>query len=229
MKKIILITALTVIFLPAASQDNVTNEKLYRHEFGLDATGFVRQFLNLNTNTEIYIPTYYLTYRRYLKSGNIRAGIGATYSYNDNIDPNNVNVKKLEYISYSLNARIGWEFIKELSERWQIFYGMDIRPDYLYTKNDRMFQNNGIASGSEVKTQQFGVAPLLGFRFKLNDRLSILSESSFSIVMQKSKQKNYFTALPGINQNIPDNTFSTVNRIYSGFSQLQNIHIVFKI
>lgn len=83
MKKTIFSILLAAWTISATAQDSTAikaPQKNYHNEFGLDATGFFRQFLSFNdqqfTSAYLYSPTYYVTYRRYFKGGNIRFAIG---------------------------------------------------------------------------------------------------------------------------------------------------------
>ncbi len=229
MKKILLIATLTATTLTALAQDSTTTKKVYHNEFGVDATGFIKQFANLNSSSTTYSPTYYLTYRRYFKCGNIRLAVGGDFS-NATIpssyvgDPNTYHNN-----SNSLNARIGWEFVSELSKRWQVFYGLDLRPALVYSKNDAVNFNGGYAQGDETKSQIYGVAPVLGFRFNLTNRLSIITETSFSINMQKDWEHKYFT--PTSSAYPPPMTYSptTAQKMFSSYGQPLSVFIVFKI
>jgi len=57
-------------------------------------------------------------------------------------------------------------------------------------KNDAPYWNGGYANGYMTKSQIYGIAPLLGFRFLLNKRLSISTETSFSLTSNKNSQEN---------------------------------------
>jgi len=218
--------------LSTFAQDSAATKKMYRNEFGIDATGFLKQFLNFNQQQQFsnsYFPTYYLTYRRYFKCGNIRFAAGGDFS-NAEVPPaftgdNN----KYHNISQSVNARIGWEFVNELSKHWLVYYGFDFRPSTVYSKNDATFWNGGYASGRETKTQIYGLAPVLGFRFKITDRLSILTEASFSINTQKDIQRTYYTPVSSLYPAMPDDGPNTTKKIFSSFGQPLSIFIVFKI
>ena len=58
MKKIFLSILLTYIFLSSIAQDTI-KEKVYHNEFGIDATGFIKQFLYFNQQltSSDYSPT----------------------------------------------------------------------------------------------------------------------------------------------------------------------------
>jgi len=193
MKKVLLIFVLILIVLTSFGQDTITSTKPYKDEFGLDVTGLIQQFLIINQG-EYYVeysPTYYLTYRRHFKPGNIRAAIGSAFENKDLSPTWTTDTNKYKSRSYSFDIRIGWEFINQLSKHWQIFYGFDFRPSYYYSKNDLVYWSSSYATGRESKNQIYAVAPLLGIRFKFSDRLSLTTEASFSVNYRNSWVRTY--------------------------------------
>ena len=228
MRKIFFIL-LTTFVLPTFGQDTTKHLKVYHNEFGIDATGFIKQFLNFNQSQfggNYYQPTYYLTYRRLLKCGNIRFAIGGDLANAEAlpVPPDSVTTRSS---SYSLDARLGWEFFINLHKRWQVFYGVDFRPSYSYSKNDGAFNNGGYANGTENKTQIYGIAPLLGFRFKLTDRLSLTTEASYSINFSTYEGRRYFTPLSSQFPSKPDELVPKTKRMYSNFSQPVSLILTF--
>lgn len=179
-----------------------------KNELGLDATGFIKYFSQISNNgfTETGPPLYLLTYRRYGKCGNFRAGIGGRlsdvqlpYEYSTTLEPILVS-----QISRALNARIGWEFYNELSSRWQVFYGMDFLGSVNYSRNDNT-SNFGsyYLVGRESQGFSMGLAPVLGMRFRINKRICLTAESSLSVSYSRQKRTEYITDLP--NPNVPPN------------------------
>jgi hypothetical protein len=231
MKKIILIAVMSVTILPVfAQQDTATRKPQHPNEFGIDATGFLKQFLNLNTSgsgAELYSPTYYLTYRHHFGYANLRIGIGANFD-NYNIpayEPNDLN--KYYFVSNSLNAFIGWECFTNLSKHWQVFYGADFRPSLDYYRNDNQYSNGGYATGSETQSQIYGVAPFVGFRFKFSKRLSILTETSYAVNWEQDVNKTYYTPMPGATLPAPTPVNQTTTKFFSSFTAPLSVFIDF--
>ncbi|MEO6831221.1 MAG: hypothetical protein ABI378_03120 [Chitinophagaceae bacterium] len=231
MKKIIATSFFATSFLTSFAQDNASPAKVYHHEFGIDATGFITQFLNTNNGqfASNYTPTYYLTYRKHFKTGNIRFGLGGSFSNQDVPAISTQDSNKYFSHSYSFDARIGWEFFNDLNKHWQVFYGLDFRPSSTYYKSDNVFSNSGYANGIETRTQAMGFAPLLGFRFKLTSRLSITTEANFSINFSQSTERDYFTSLSGQYPLMPDITKPKIKKMYSSFSQPLSVILTFDI
>lgn len=170
-----------------------------------------------------------MTYRRHLKSGNIRFAIGGSYSFEKLKSPNPSSPQEYVDHRYSYDARIGWEFTNEINRKGQVFYGFDFRPSYNYYKNDYGNQNAGYSNGAEEKSQIFGFAPLLGFRFKLSKRLSLVTEANFSVNYQERTSRRYFTPLSNLYPQIPDDSAPKTFKTYTSFNSPLFIIITFDI
>jgi len=197
MKKLIAISILLSGLKLFSQSDSIT--KQHRHELGVDITGLLSQFFNFNnSNNNFYYkpsPTYFITYRYHLKKTNIRFGIGGTYDKNS-ISSYKVNGEDKTFYNSQTNfsVRIGYEFVSELSKKWQAFYGLDFRPTISNADNQAQFSNGGYINGYKNEATVYGFAPLLGFRYHLNDRVSITTEASFSYNLQySSNQKTYIS------------------------------------
>lgn len=189
-------------FLSVNGQDSIKPivTKKHLNEFGLDMTPFLKFYFNFSQNGGYYYPdNYFLTYRRYFKIGNIRAGIGGNYSYSEepslyNGDSLNINYYKKEK---AIELRIGYEFFQNLSRRWQVYYGIDARAGYAYSKIDAQYWNGGYSNGIETKFKGIGLAPILGIRLKVNRRLSLLTESSFLVQYSENSTERYYVPVFG--------------------------------
>jgi hypothetical protein len=222
---IILIFSLSIAY----AQQKTDTSKIYRNEFGVDATSFLMLYLPLGQN-DFYLPSYYLTYRRKFNTGNIRSGLGGNFS---NQKVGNVNYpsdsNKYFRFNYAIDFRIGWEFVNEISKRWQVYYGLDTRLNYQHIKNDLNYFSSGYAYGSETKYSTFGISPVLGFRFKLNKRLSLTTETNLSINWSKSSRREYYTPYISGLPTIADEITPSDVRIYGQFSQPLSIIFTFDI
>jgi|GEM_PF-912397 len=218
------------------NQDTIAHRQ-YNNEFGFDATPFIKQFLNFSQTQfpQYYTPTYYLTYRRYFAKGNLRIAIGADIRDNQSLPYYGQDSTILHDKRFTLNARVGWEWLEKLGKKWQVFYGVDFLADYIYEKSDA---NNATANmggyiysmGTLSSTQIFGLGPVLGVRFNLTKRLSIMTETSYSINWEQDASKTYYTSLSG-NQAPPiaDQSVPTIKKLYSTFTQPVSLFITFRI
>jgi hypothetical protein len=239
MKKAILTSSFILIFGISFSQvksiKSDTN-KVYHNELGVDVTGFFRRFFPL-VQTDYFgqyyyieSPTYYLTYRRLFKYGNIRAGIGGDFSRRDVKNYFNTSDTKT-YISltHSLSTRLGWEFTNELSKRWQVYYGLDFKYAKQYYNNNGYSFNSDYIMGYESSAQKYGISPLLGFRFKLTNRLSLTTEACLSVNFENSQSKRTYTPTSPFYPSKPEETTPRINSISSSFTQPLSVILTFDI
>lgn len=212
-------------------QTEAKQDKVYKNEFGVDVTGFIKYFLTFNqTNPNTpYFPTYYLTYRRKFKPGNIRSAIGGNYEHRNTNAQYSFDLNEYYYYSYSVDFRLGWEFTNNIGKKSQVYYGIDIKPSYSYIKNDNQYSNAGYAHGYEMKTQYLGTAPLFGYRFKLNERISLTAETSFSLIWSKSDTRSFTTPTTSIYEPMPDVVSPTLKSLYTSFAQPLTVIVTFDL
>jgi len=183
-------------------QDSTANRiaKKHKNQIGVDMTVLIRQFFHLDNSAypTKYIPEYFATYRRHLKNGNIRFAFSLLlYGKDDHqTDTTTLKPRKQEY-----NYRIGYEWISDINKRWQLFYGVDFKNDIVNDYNEFDYQNDGWRRGHDNSTITYALSPMLGIRFKFNDRISILTETSLDFLVQDYKHKPIITQIsdnPGL-------------------------------
>jgi len=178
MKKIILtLTAISLTcFLFGQTTTLDTTKKEYKNVVGLDATGLLRQFFNLNTSSYYSYP-YIISYKRIFKNNALRVSAGGNF-YNNNGSTNDTLVGKTTRNEF--NAGVGFEHYSYISKRWNIYFGADAIVNY--RNYDQ--QSSRTASTSYRYTQTtygFGASPLLGIQFIINSRLSVATETSYDV------------------------------------------------
>ena len=229
--KTFLAIVLMITSLSSFAQDTTTTKKVYHNEFGIDATSFVKAFIpfgSLQINP-YYSPSYFLTYRRHLKSGNIRFAIAGDYSYEQIKTTDIPDLHEYFSKSYSYEIRLGWEFCEELSKRWQVFYGIDLLNIYSAKKNDADYINYAYAFGINQISRIKGVSPLLGFRFKLTNRLALSTEVSISINYLDNSSSNYYIPRSVLFPAVPEEINPRRNLIYTSFRQPLFVFLTFDI
>ncbi len=161
-----------------------------------------------------------LTYRHYFKNGNLRAGIGGNSYYNEFSSPYNGDSlnKKFYTRRYNASLRIGYEFVQELSRRWQVYYGADLTANYAHERSDSPSWNAGYASGYESTSKSLGMAPVLGIRFRINQRLSLITESSFLVYYSQSTSYRYYLPISHAYPDKKSEPKSTQKAIGTSFS-----------
>ena len=239
MKKTFLTSAFLFVIGISFSQVKpvkLDTNKVYHNELGVDVTGFFRRFFPL-VQMDYYGPTYYiespdyyLTYRRLFKCGNLRAGIGGDFSKRDVKNyMNTLDTKKYVSLNHSIAARLGWEFTNELSKRWQVYYGLDLKFSQQYYNNNGSSFNTEYTVGYESTAQNYVISPLLGFRFKITNRLSLTTEACLSVNFENSEYKRTYTPTSSIYPSKSDDISPRTNSISSSFTQPFSIILTFDI
>ena len=137
--------------------------------------------MNFNPS-EFYSPynaTYQLTYKRHFEKISLRAGIGVRSSSSERDPTVSWDDGKIKTESRDIDYRLGIEWNSLIGKKWNFYYGIDFRHFDEYRYNDSNHYNAGYRHGSKRKEQTFGLAPLMGIEFKINDRISLQTEASF--------------------------------------------------
>ena len=230
MKKTIFIIVIALFAYKGSIAQDSTNLKNnnWSNEIGIDITGFIKQFvISTDQQYNYYTPIYLVNYRRLFKAGNIRSAIGGDYNNSDTKDINEED--KLKYKSYSIAALIGWEFEEKLSKRWKIFYGLDFRTFIFYEKDDVLYNEPEYTVAQERKNRSFGLAPLLGIKFQITNRLALFTETSFGFYFQNIEESRYFTTISNNTTYLPEDEKESTKRISGHFNQPLSLVISFKL
>lgn len=220
MKTIKVFLVLLVASNTIAAQDSL-HTKQRKHELGVDLTSFIKYYINFGQDATSGIKNapFYLQYRFHLRSNNnIRAGVGGGYSNTETTSPYTDGPTTYKNKEQSLNYRLGFEHFENISTRFQVFYGLDLLSGNFHQKNDAPYFNGGYANGEENKTTSYGVAPVLGIRFKLNKRLSLFTESSFQVNMANNWQKRYYIPVGNAYPALPDTPKAKSKSINTSFN-----------
>ena len=210
------------------------------NEFGIDATPFIKQFLNFSQGSqyappETYVPTYYLTYRHYFSNGNLRAAIGGNFENTSTLGWQSWNDTVLyKTISYNFNARIGWEFTNKLGKKWNVFYGLDFLANYSYSKSDSPNSLDNIGNylyvdGTITNTLVVAIAPMLGIKLNITKRLSLSTETSYSINWEQDNNNTYWREVSPQAPYIQGKPSPTERKVYSTFYEPVSLFIEFAI
>jgi hypothetical protein len=206
MKKNIITCIFTFVLAQGHAQDTLRSlaaptpgpAKNHPNELGLDVTPFLKFYLDFSYNGGYnYQPSYMLTYRRYFKKSSFRAAIGGNYIYSESPSPFNGDSLKIRNYNRSsaFVFRVGYEFFQELSRRWQVYYGADLATEYSHQRNDALISGGGYFHGQENAVKGIGIAPLLGIRFRLTPRMSLITESRFLVQYSETTSQRYYTPI----------------------------------
>ncbi len=205
MKKITtsLIFLLACNFYSLAQSDISTKEeKSNTHEIGINSTFFIKQFLNFVSSSNIETSPFLLTYKRINKENiAFRFGIGMDIDANKSIDNGTTIISSLSSVSY----RIGGEKQFPLKKRWLSYVGAD----FINSIDNRRTKttNDGNEFISNALDLGFGVGPVGGIQFNINNRLSLATESSFVLEIVHSTESFKNSDNPNPNSSSEETSF----------------------
>ncbi len=157
-----------------------------RHQAGINGTQFFKQFIAQNNSNLVENNPYLLTYRCHTKKINPRFGIGGNYNFIN--EENNVNQFSQHTTDKAFAVRIGADITKQLTNRWFIYYGLDL----FRTQNSHLvetFPPSGQFAQRTTITQEksaMGVAGVLTLEFRINDNITLFTEANLNWSSGKS-------------------------------------------
>ncbi len=191
---IIVISALTC-FLPTQlnGQDTIIKSDKH-HEFGVDLSPLIKGFV---AGAGLFGSGYEFSvmYRYHFDTWAIRGGLGGTVNTEESKINDTITDKR---DNSHFRIRLGAERKVNFSRRWQIFYGADLYYAHLISK-DEVIIKNFYSSMQNGTSNYYGLSPMVGFRFKINKRISFTTENSFLIYYYKNNYDRIFT--PDIQRN----------------------------
>ena len=167
--------------LTAQSQES---EKTFKHEIGFDATsliGRVMVFGGYGFYSTSYQPTYYVNYRAHIGEMRLRAGIGGNYQANNS---------EVKTENSQIDYRIGAEFSTEISKRFELYYGLDAVGGSNRDYREWEYVDEYLLA-FDYSLDYVGIAPFLGVRFKVTDKISLMAELSAIFRREEVKDNNY--------------------------------------
>lgn len=188
-------------------------------------------------------------YRYHVKTYSLRAQANIYYSNttSDNdfetITPvmlNSSSTTKQTVKNLQVQLRIGVQKNIEF-DKWGFSYGMDgVFDGSNYEVSNEILNPNSYGSSRNVSNQSsnssgYGVAPLLGFYYKVNSRLIVSVENSFTFLYTQHsaryKTEYFFTPVngtEGLNATTNSSTNSTTSELNFGPSKYLRLFIGFK-
>lgn len=170
-----------------AQDENGQFLEKYEKQVGLNATNFFLRFISFNSvlaNT----PDILFLYKKGNDGKKWRHGFGGRIKFRSIKDENDVHNTDGNFL---LSYRFGREYYKNFSKRWGILYGWETHYRGSYSKSTSIFI---IPVGQTRKNTSFsigtGVRAIVGIQFRINDRLSLLTESSYGISLSYRKTKS---------------------------------------
>lgn len=160
------------------------------HQFGLNSTEFVKQFITPNNTSAVSNNPYLIQYRLFRKKINYRAGVGGKYSFLN--EDNEASRFTRNTDEWNISGRLGVDFVKQLSKHWFIYYGLDA-----ITFKSKMIQTtNPKGSGTFIqktevtRTSKFwGGATNFTVEFRINNKITLFTETNLRFTRSRTYEK----------------------------------------
>jgi hypothetical protein len=166
MKKIIISLACLLVCSGMQAQELNDLARQYKQQVGIDATALIDRIFSLSESPGFENPVYYLTYRKYGPRKNFRFGAGMDWDLE--------RVAGTPFSDVNINLRFGAERYHDFAKRWRIFHGWDTKVNFSHRKSPNFVSTNTVA---------LGAAPLIGFQFRINQRLSLATEATYNLFL----------------------------------------------
>jgi hypothetical protein len=171
MKKTYILMALCFCFLNLKAQD--ANKIYYKNAFGVNVTSLLGEVISVGDNNNN--DKFNLLYTRYGKKINFRIGANAFYKKQSELL---FNSGLTELIDKAYKIRMGLDWRKELSSKFDFTYGFDAL--YLYNSSNSVTQTGFILNNT---TNSYGIGPVMRFEYKLSKRISLMTESTMYFIL----------------------------------------------
>lgn len=183
-------------------------------EIGLNPTILIRNTLwSGNNNFTLYPYEFMLNF----KSGD-RAYFRSAW---DIAFANQKNEDDRKSSGFNVGFRLGVEGRKALSNRFGLFYGADLLGEFQSNKTETE-NSQGTVFTSEFGRTGFGLGPILGVMYRLNDALSIRTEGSMYLTYTKDTSK--FESSSGGVEPVDEESSTTGMRFQSPINILLFLH-----
>ena len=194
-KPILLLIFLSILMLSFSSLHAQVEETLPKEkfsEFGINATGFVNEFISLNSN-DSDIGDYMITYKYHVGKLAFRTGLGGRFSQIDDETEGGGNRTTKDN---KFDMRVGLEMKKRITKRWGFYAGLDLMGGFESSKSTSFtFEEVKVTRAST----NFGGGPLVGVQFFINSHISLATEGSLYFNSSKITEKEEFSSNPQFN------------------------------
>lgn len=190
--------ALFLIFCLATYGSSRAQESTSFYEIGLNATPFVSQYLDFNSDDNDLISPYIITAERRMNRFGIRLGLGVV-STNRLQQPDDDNTQpKVLFRSTVLAARGGFVLYKDLSKRFSLKYGADLYymrdSDISETTTIGFFGNEEVSKVTSSQNE-YGISPFLFLQLHITPNFSLgtelLGKLSYAQGLEKEENSQF--------------------------------------
>lgn len=187
-----------------------------KNELGLEVTNF---YGLLNADWVSNNP-YSLTFRRHYGTSAMRIGAGGRVASTSS-DPGGDSTATLN--DHGMNLSAGYERQMWFGKRWGFYYGADLTFARFYTSvREKTPDFERFTGATETRV---GIAPLAGFRFRLNKRLSLGTTASYWFGGVFNTTQSNFTNFQNSNFNFSGE--SSNNTLLGEMRTLRSLYILF--
>lgn len=199
---------LSLFFVLVAMGNAQTTEETvprsYKHQMGMNVTFFVKQFFTPNDTFIKQGNAPAFTYKFIPNGRGLRTGLTLMVS-NTNTNPN-TGQSITSTRSTAMGIRAGYEIRKQLDKRWLCYYGGDVFYNYTFNTRKTVFTASGFPpkqneSVDDNLAASLGAGPVLGFEFKLGNRVSFNAEANAYMAYTEERRWVRNTLFAGGNTN----------------------------
>jgi len=206
-----------VIFVLSCNIANAQTDSLKNNEIGLNISPFFTYVFSNNYN-----PLFNISYRRYIGKNAIRTRLLFS-NYKQLSDADNIDISK-EQKQFDFN--IGYQRFSFLTKKWSIFWGLDFNYGNNYSYSSNVYANSYV--GEQVRDNtHYGLGALIGFKYYINNRISISSEMNYFYMLKKENITSRYKLISNNSVSIPDNSIVNLNTTYTEFTPPINMIISF--
>jgi opacity protein-like surface antigen len=182
MKNLILLLLTTSIVFKSSANDSTSNNKI-QIDLNVNATKFVKQFVNFN-NSNFEISPYLFGMRVIKGKNNFRWNYGIDYNTNTVSGSNGESSIQ----NNNQNFRLGYLREVVISKKFSSYLGPDFVLSYL--ENKTKSGGNGFTSERSQRQSGVGLGLNFGFQWNLTSRIAIYTESTLLMESQSGDIKN---------------------------------------
>lgn len=155
----------------------IENKKENKIEFLMNISNAISRFAGngplMKVDEEPFL--FGMKYKVNESKGAIRLGLNMLYKRTND----NLNSTPRSTIDNSWSPLLGYEFRKPLGNKFEFYWGADVRYYNLSSKTDtRTNSNPVIYTYSSYKSNGFGAGPFCGITFKINEFISLQTEGN---------------------------------------------------
>ncbi len=175
-----------------AQQSKQEEKTFYKHEIGFNFTQLLSNIFNQereDNESFSFVYKYHTSPKFALRAGIGGSIVNGVQTIND--------TDQRENIMQAIRGRVGLEVRKEIADKWTILFGIDAVTAYNTRKTT--FDSNFDNVTSSVLEMRYGGGPLLGLEFKINERIRLSAELTYSFNKIIITEEDVFQNFPEFN------------------------------